>query len=166
MENGRRSGKCGGREFNFGDSKMRSMNRVVNVALTVLLASVLATLAHAQAVSAGKFALPVETRWGMAVLPAGEYTYRLDSANLPAIIAVRGGGKSAMILVRGISEHPISNRSSITLLRSGRHAVVQSLDLGHLGRVFHYTLREGGPVLEASEPAHTERVPVVTEATK
>jgi hypothetical protein len=99
----------------------------------VLTSGLLTFLAYAQSpVSAGSFVLPIETRWGLAVLPAGPYTYRLPSANGLPILMVDGQGKSIRIMVSapGTSSHAFSNHSSLTLIRSGQNAWVQSFDIG------------------------------------
>jgi len=48
-----------------------------------------------EAVSAGKFTLPFEVRWGQAILPAGDYTYTLNSATFSGVLTVRGNSKAA-----------------------------------------------------------------------
>jgi hypothetical protein len=119
---------------------MRSLkNTLVSAATSVLTLGLLTFLAYAQgpAVSAGSFVLPFETRWGPAVLPAGAYTFSLPSAIGSPILTVRGQGKTAMIMLSvGSSTHEFSNDSSLTLIRNGQYAWVQSFDIGHLGTTF------------------------------
>ena len=136
--------------------------RSFKLTVIVLAGSFLTWSAVAQGASAsiGKFTLPVETKWGLAVLPAGEYTYKLDKAALSGVLTLKGQGKTAMIMVNaGISERPISDRSSLTLIRNGNQAAVQSLNIGHLGTVFYYRLPKSIKVLEAKNP-QIQRVPV------
>ena len=131
------------------------------IALLLLFAS----FASAQDVSAGSFTLPVETRWGLATLPPGDYTYRLPSAALPAVVTVSGQGQRVMIMVTaGTSPHDVSDRSSLTLIRSGQKAFVRSFDLGHLGTTFYYRPPKGQNVLMAREPELIQRVPVIVAA--
>ena len=118
---------------------MRSLkNTLVRAAAaTAITLGLFTFLAYAQSArSGGSFVLPMETRWGLAVLPAGPYTFTLASMGSP-ILTVRGQGKTAMImLIPGTSTHELSNHSSLTLIRNGHYAWVQSFDLGHLGTTF------------------------------
>ena len=133
----------------------------------ITLAAVLlfARLTSAQ-VSAGQFTLPVETRWGTAVLPPGDYSFRLPSPALPAVVTVSGQRKKVMIMAdAGISEHGVSERSSLTLIRIGEKAFVRSFDLGHLGTTLYYRPRKAQGAPMAQQPELIQRVPV-TVATK
>jgi len=65
-------------------------------ALSVMFA--LPAIAHAE--FKGKFTLPSETRWGMAVLAPGSYDFTLDSASAPTKVVIRDAhGKVAAILI-------------------------------------------------------------------
>ena len=44
----------------------------------------------ADAVSAGKFTLPFEVRWGQAILPVGRLHLHFDSATFSGVLTVRG----------------------------------------------------------------------------
>ena len=62
------------------------------------------TAQAAATVSAGKFTLPSEVRWGQPILPAGDYTHTLNSATFFSLLTVRGNSKAAMILVVSVSQ--------------------------------------------------------------
>ena len=137
--------------------------RIRLIALAVLAASLLAGFARAQGsvVSSGRFTLPVETHWGLAVLPPGEYTYKLASSGFPAIVTVRGQGRAVMIMTNaGISDHRVSDRSVLNIIRIGREATVRSLDLGHLGRTFNYRVPKHVAELMAQKPELLQHVSV------
>jgi len=137
-------------------------NKLITLAASAVL--LFARLGSAQ-VSAGRFTLPVETRWGTAVLPPGDYSFRLPSATLPAVVTVSGQGQKVMIMVTGgTSEHEVSDGSSLTLIRVGQKAFVRSFDLGHLGTTFFYRPPKGQEVLMAEEPELIQRVPVTVAA--
>ena len=55
-------------------------------------------------VAAGKFTLPFEVRGGQAILPAGHYTWTLNSATFSGVRTVRGNSKAVMILVGSVSQ--------------------------------------------------------------
>ena len=58
----------------------------------------------ADAVSAGKFTLPFEVRWGQAILPVGRLHLHFDSATFSSLLTVRGNSKAAMISVGSVSQ--------------------------------------------------------------
>ena len=60
----------------------RSLKSVRILLLAVLAAGLSASLASAQEYQ-GKFTLPFEARWGSAVLPAGDYTFRVNAGEAP-----------------------------------------------------------------------------------
>ena len=132
------------------------------ITLAVSAVLLFAGVASAQDVSAGSFTLPVETRWGLATLPPGNYTYRLPSAALPAVVIVSGQGQKVMIMVTaGTSQHDVSDRSSLTLIRGGQKAFVRSFDLGHLGTTFYYRPPKGQNVFMAQQPELIQRIPAI-----
>ena len=117
-----------------------------------------------EAVSAGKFTLPFEVRWGQAILPAGDYTYTLNSTTLAGILTVRGNSKAAMILVGSVEQRKISDQSHLTVLHTGVGGRVQSLYLGHLGLEFNYPIPKAEQQFTAEEPVHIQRVPAYLAA--
>ena len=81
--------------------------RHVRFTLLLLAGSLCVGRLTAQAgepVSAGKFTLPFEVRWGQAILPAGDYTYTLNSATFSGVVTVRGNSKAVMIFVGTVSQ--------------------------------------------------------------
>ena len=54
--------------------------------VAVLAACTLAGVANAQSAFSGKFTLPYEVHWGRTVLPAGDYTIRMDIGDLRAYV--------------------------------------------------------------------------------
>jgi hypothetical protein len=47
----------------------------------------------------GSFTLPGQTQWGLAVLPAGHYTFTLDHASTRGMIMVRRGNDGVGMIV-------------------------------------------------------------------
>src|SRR5512142_160343 len=88
--------------------------------LMALLAPCIARASEPPA-SAGTFTLPFETRWGKAVLPAGDYSYRLESVAAPQLISVTGQGQTVLVMTGGgISERKSSENSALIVVRLGR----------------------------------------------
>jgi hypothetical protein len=108
--------------------------------LTTLLAISSTTLftaaAQAQRVE-GSFTLPYTVHWGLATLPAGNYTFEAPSSSEPFILTVRGEGTSAMIMSQGRTTLT-ANRSSLQIANEGSGAIVSSLQLAPYGLTFQY----------------------------
>ena len=77
----------------------------------------------------GSFTLPFEVRWGTAVLPAGDYTFTMDTDKGSNLATIRGDKVAAMIIANGTSNRQFSGRSSLVLARRGRTGVIRELHL-------------------------------------
>jgi hypothetical protein len=83
----------------------------------------------------GSFTLPGQTQWGLAVLPAGHYTFTLDHASTRGMIMVRRGNDGVgMIVNPGSSLTSTAGGSSMLIVRNR----VRSLHLAPLGMTFDY----------------------------
>jgi hypothetical protein len=128
------------------------------VAIAVIAVCAAPAPAAAQDAYQGRFTLTSDVRWGQAALPAGEYTFTLKSAALPAKIVVHGPNGFAMILTSATSTKNSDANSSITVEHRGGMRVVRDLYLAELG----IDLRYSAPKLPNNEiaqgPSTTERV--------
>jgi len=70
------------------------------LALALLAMSLAPVSASAQAYR-GKFTLPFSARWGGLVLPAGDYTFSVDTLSPAGMIAVQHDGKTLGSLMVG-----------------------------------------------------------------
>ena len=138
--------------------------------IRVVFLALLATVASVGLLSAedyaGTFTLPFEVRWGNAVLPAGDYSFTIDTAQRPHQATVRWGNGAAMILSSGTSDRQFSGRSALFLVRRGNKGTVRALHLetpgrGTSGLVFFYSPPKGEPPLLAHAPELLQRIPVV-----
>lgn len=133
--------------------------RLLMIALSTL--GFTAAFANAQA-SQGKFRLPVEAHWGLAVLPPGDYTFTLDHATANGMIIVRGQGKAAIIpATAGISLSKITEQSELVLVNRAGHSTVRSMYLGHLGLTLQYHVPKD-ETRYVSQSAPSRSVPVTT----
>ncbi len=108
----------------------------------------------------GKFTLPMAVQWGRAVLPAGDYSFTLDSATLGGIAIVRGEGKAVMVMANAISDRSTSEHSSLLIVRSGGSARVRSIHLAELGRDFYYGAPKGENQILAQGPELIQRIQI------
>jgi hypothetical protein len=116
------------------------MTNIRSAAAVKLLGSVLfasclfPVAANAQAVLAGKFRLPYQVRWNNTVLPAGDYSITINSAEMPMRATVRStNGKTTRILQTSIVDDPATGSSSIGITSSGNQRLVRSMNLPELG---------------------------------
>jgi hypothetical protein len=113
--------------------------RILFLLLSIQLILTGAVAANAQNAFNGKFQLSSEVRWGMAVLPAGEYSFVLESTQPPVRIVIHSadGKTRAMAVARATADaRPGVSYLFITENSSGR--IVRSLNLPQLGTSLIY----------------------------
>jgi hypothetical protein len=112
----------------------------------VLLMAVALTLsashAAAESLLQGRFKLPTEAHWGLTVLPAGEYSFTVESVGSFPMVAVRSiDGKCAgMFQAQSISQAKDSGQPVLTLTREGGEMFVSSLAIGEMQVVLEYRI--------------------------
>ena len=108
--------------------KNRSLSIVKLLVLGVLAVGLQAKPANAQ-VFRGRFTLPTEVRWGMATLPAGDYSFTWDKSGIDGRVSVyRGMRPVAFILPQGLRD-PKSERCEIVV----EAGIVRELSLPQIG---------------------------------
>jgi hypothetical protein len=137
-------------------------NRLLAIAIFGLAALCVAALpAASQApVSGGKFALPYAVKWHEATLPAGEYSFRLQSSALPAIIEVRGPNGTQMIMATAIDRKERTEESSMTIEWHGEQPFVRDLNIGHLGLQVIYSVPKASESDLLAQAPKIEKLPV------
>lgn len=117
----------------------------------------------AQSLFQGHFTLPVETQWGGVALPAGDYSFTVESRSLPGTVTINGeAGKAMIIAAGGSSERFKASDSVLVLDRYLGRGVVRALYLKPLGMTFYYKPPKGGPQIVAQAPVLIERLPIST----
>src|SRR5690348_16250158 len=103
----------------------RRSRLVLYVALTLLTGCFGVGRAHAQSLN-GKFTLPVETRWGQAVLPAGDYNLTRDEDDWKHVITIRGQAFVAMVsyITHDYTHNYSAGDSTLTLVRHGNKGTI------------------------------------------
>jgi hypothetical protein len=110
--------------------------------------------AAAQNTWQGSFTLPNEVHWQNAVLPAGEYTFSMESAAVPTKIVIQGKHGAALILTIATSTVPMSQPSQLILERRGGSYFVRELYSAKLGVHLLYSV----PALPKEELLSQERI--------
>ncbi len=129
------------------------------IVLGLLAVSFAPTYASAQ-VFKGYFTLPVETRWGKAVLPPGPYSVTIDSQAFPNFAYVDGESLHIMVMPSAVQGGQAPGPSKVFIARSGGRAGIRSLQLGTIGVTYWYSPPKGELQLLAHTPVLIEGLPI------
>jgi hypothetical protein len=148
---------------------MKSLVRIFAAAAIAAIAiCASATPAAAQNAFQGSFTLPSDVRWQGAMLPAGDYTFTMKSAAVPAQIIVKGSNGNAAFVVTVATNTRVTGQGSCLVIEDrGGNGFVSELYLADIG--LH--LRYGVPKIPKSErqlaegPGYTEPVLVAVNHT-
>ena len=107
----------------------------------------------------GKFTLAKQVRWGIAVLPAGEYSYKVER-HAAGVVMVRkmNGEPTAIVLSTSSSIVDAGATPRLLLTQHGQEWFVTSLTLGGDGEQLHFA-----PHVTAAALQETRRTPKTTE---
>jgi hypothetical protein len=132
-----------------------TLSRILTV-IAIGLIAVCASPAPAAAQDAykGRFTLANDVRWSQVMLPAGEYTFSLKSASVPAQIILHGPNGFAIVMTSATDTKNSDAPSSITVERVGGVRVVSDLHLAELGIDLRYSV----PKLPHNEIAQGPRI--------
>jgi len=138
----------------------RSLKSVRILLLAVLAAALSASLASAQEYQ-GKFTLPFEARWGSAVLPAGDYTFRVNASEAPCMVSVSQGQQIvALILTSSTTRGEVAGSSALIAVRIAGSSHIRALQLAEVGVVLEYSPPKAERQLLAQQPVLFQRMPV------
>ena len=145
----------------------RHLKLLTKLGVAALALGALATNGNAQNAYRGKFTLPVETHWGGATLPAGDYTFTLPSASAPYTLYIRGQAGNAIIQAATVDQRVVSQRPQLNLVDIADVQSVQTFEAPELGLTFiyamptqkhmgrkearHKTMSQSAPASQASE---------------
>ena len=115
----------------------RRLKLLTKFGVAALAMGALATSGKAQAYQ-GKFTLPFETHWAGATLPAGDYTFVLQSTGSPYRLYIRGQEVSVIIQANTAEEGVVSERPQLNLVDITDVHTVQTFEAPELGVTFTY----------------------------
>ena len=116
----------------------RYLKSVTKLGVAALALGALATTGNAQNAYQGKFTLAVETHWGGATLPAGDYTFALPSTSSPYTLYIRGEGVNAIITAATADDRVVSDHAQLNLVDIADVPTVQTFEAPELGVTFIY----------------------------
>jgi hypothetical protein len=129
-------------------------------AAVVLATCVFTIAANAQPRFVGKFTLPYEVHWNHAVLPAGEYSMRMDARGTPPVVRSASSNRSVYIAVPIIADRENGGSNLLVTIRGNEHRV-RSLNLSGLGVSLVYEPLTKTEREMLAKAGHLEAVPVV-----
>jgi hypothetical protein len=115
----------------------RLFKAVTKVCTAALVLGAVATSGKAQSIYHGQFTLPVETRWGNATLPAGDYTFTVSSASSQYRLYIDGQKTNAIIHTL-TAENATSRNAQLNLVDIADVYSVETFDAPELGLTFTY----------------------------
>jgi len=117
---------------------------------------------HANAqVAQGKFTLPFQARWGQATLPAGDYSFTLDSVDMKSRLCVFHERNIVDMIVAQSYDKASSGRAELTV----EQGTVRSLRLPELGIILQYAPQRPKQLTAPEERQLAQLVPI-TAASK
>jgi hypothetical protein len=115
----------------------RLSKAVAKVCMAALVLGAVATSGKAQSIYHGQFTLPVETRWGAATLPAGDYTFTVSSVSSQYRLFIYGQKTNAIIQTL-TAENATSQHAQLNLVDIADVHSVATFDAPELGLTFTY----------------------------
>jgi hypothetical protein len=108
--------------------------------LALLAACFVAGHANAQVIQ-GKFTLPFSARWGKATLPAGDYSFALDSVGPTCTLHLYRGRNGVGMILSQSYDKSYSGNAELTV----EQGAVRTLNLPELGIILQYAAAPQAP---------------------
>lgn len=136
---------------------MKSLrNRILTlVAVGMLSIGFGASASQAQAIYKGSFTLAQDVRWQNATMPAGDYTFTVESATRSKPVLVTGPAGTVFQLPVVTSETKIGEQSKLILEWRGDNLCVREMDLAQVGLNIRYHVPKATESDKLLAKAHT-----------
>ena len=110
------------------------------LALLVTAVGLSTALASAQSAVQGTFTLPMQAHWEKSVLPAGEYSFKVELQSFGPLVTIHSTDNkiAAMFLARSLSDTSESKTQGLVLTSRGGGMFVSSFQLGSMGLALNY----------------------------
>ena len=123
--------------------------------LALLAACFVAGHANAQ-VFQGKFTLPFQARWGKATLPAGDYSFKLDSVRTTCTLRLYRGRNGVGMILPQSYDKAYSGHAELTV----EQGTVRTLRLPEIGIILQYAPQHPKHLTAPEERQLAQLVPV------
>ena len=113
--------------------------KVLNkLAFAALALGILASAGNAQNAFQGKFTLPFETYWGGVTLPAGNYSFTLESKTFPYTFYIHGEKANVIVMALESDAGAISSHAQLDLVDISDVHAIKTFEAPELGVTFSY----------------------------
>lgn len=123
---------------------MKSIRKFTYAALLTLGALNLAPSLAAQEPARGAFTLTHDVHWQKNIVPAGDYSFSLESEGPAQLLTLRrtsgGGGAAYMMLVSDVDEAKSSGIGKIELVSRPGGSFVSSMELPEYGMTLRFAV--------------------------
>jgi hypothetical protein len=116
----------------------RYLKAITKLGLIAVVVGILAGAGNAVTVYRGKFTLPIEVRWGSSTLPAGDYTFELESQSSPYTLYVHGQKANAIIRAISVDSGVLSTTAQLDLIDTSDVPTIKTFEAPELGVTFTY----------------------------
>ena len=141
----------------------RLVKLVAKISIAALVLGTLAPSGKPQNLYQGRFTLPVETRWGNATLPAGDYTFTVLPASAQYRLYIRGQ-RSNFIIPTVTADNATPQHAQLNLVNIADKYTVETFDAPELGLTFTYWTPKQKRM--PSNVAHQKATPQATPETQ
>ena len=131
-------------------------NRKFTVLGLLVLGMLVAGFNAKAAAFQGKFTLTSATRWGQAMLPAGDYSFTLDSDYPGSRVTIFRGTQGVALIQTPVVNHIESGRSEIVM----HDGTVREVNLPTIGVSLDYPTHNAGHRAAPQEPQLAKVIPV------
>ena len=136
------------------------MKSLRNRVLTLVAAGLMsigfgASASQAQAMYKGSFTLAQDVRWQNATMPAGDYTFTVESTTRSKPVLVTGPAGTVYQLPIVTSETKIGEQSKLILEWRGDNLCVREMDLAQVGLNIRYHVPKATESDKLIAKAHT-----------
>ena len=118
--------------------------RFMQFALASAAAALFLTGTASAQTASYRFSLPYEAHWGLATLPAGDYSLSVEGIGAAAMIRVNRGSEAVAYMVVQNYDNKTSKRCALTVVRNGEGNFVRDLTVPQIGEVFHFGISTHG----------------------
>lgn len=117
---------------------VRYLRVLFKLGLAVLALGILAGDGNATTAYQGKFTLPFEVYWAGSTLPAGDYTFEMESQGSPYTLYIHG--QKTNVIIRAISADAgvLSRTAQLDLLDISDVHTIRTFEAPELGVTFLY----------------------------
>jgi hypothetical protein len=131
--------------------------QIINIGIvkSAILTAALGIVSTCASAATLKVNLPVEARWGSAVLPPGDYT--VDYSEGTTMMKVSGGGKTVTVLV--VSRNPTkpdTTTSEFRLVDVDGTPTIKEFQSAVSGQIYYFKTKKPSQVVLAKSDKHDE----------